>query len=80
MEVEKLDKMLQSEGIEAKRYIEIGLLDEKAAKRWLIRQRYWRMAREGRTYSDIKQELSVEFGISISSIEKLIYRTKKARI
>lgn len=77
MEREILAALLQKEGIEARRHMELGLLEEKAAKRWLVKQRYWRMAREGQSYAEIKRELSDQFGISISSIEKMIYRTKK---
>jgi len=52
--------------------------DEQAlAKKWLVKQHYFRMARTGRTYTDIKYELSVKYGLSVSSIEKLVYRKSK---
>jgi hypothetical protein len=32
------------------------------------------MAKEGKKYKDIKKELSKKYGMSVSSIEKLVYR------
>ena len=78
MERQKLIEALQNEGIEAKHYLEIGLIEEKTAKRWLIRRHYFQLAKDGRSYTDIKYELSELFEISISSIEKIIYRTNKS--
>jgi hypothetical protein len=31
------------------------------------------LAKTGRTYTDIKLELSVDYGVSVSMIEKMIY-------
>ncbi|MFN3382921.1 MAG: hypothetical protein ACK41O_25910, partial [Runella zeae] len=62
-------------GFDAKRMFDIGLLPLKEAKKWLVRKQYFDMAKTGRSYSDIKLELSVKYQLSVSSIEKLIYRT-----
>ncbi len=61
-------------GIEADALMELGLLHPGHARKWLVRQRYFDLARTGRTYTDIKYELSERYGISVSSIEKLVYR------
>ncbi len=61
-------------GIEAKLMLEIGLLHPGQATKWLVKQQYFAMAKTGRTYADIKYELSEKYGISVSSIEKLVYR------
>jgi len=68
-------------GIDVEHLIRLGLLPPNAAKKWLVKALYFDWARDGntiekggRTYTDIKMELSIEYGISISSIEKLIYR------
>lgn len=75
MDKEVLVKEIEAAtGIEAGPLLEIGLIQPKEAKKWLVRQLYFQLAKTGRTYADIKYELSVRFGISISSIEKLIYR------
>ena len=68
-------------GIDVEKLVKMDLLPLPAAKRWLVREMYFHLARNGntvekggRTYTDIKNQLSVEYGISVSSIEKIIYR------
>jgi len=68
-------------GIDVGNLIKKGLLPLNAAKKWLVRELYFAYAREGntiekggRTYTDIKDQLSIDYGISVSSIEKIIYR------
>ncbi|MCX6280187.1 MAG: hypothetical protein NT004_19155 [Bacteroidetes bacterium] len=70
-------------GIEVEALVKNGLLPLSSAKKWLVKQLYYSYARQGntidqggRTYTDIKNELSAEYGISISSIEKIIYRDR----
>lgn len=83
-ETEKVIKDLRDHfGIEVESLVKNGLLPVSSAKKWLVRQLYFSLAREGntidrdgRTYTDIKNELSTEYGISISSIEKIVYRDK----
>ena len=53
--------------------VEVGLVVEKDLKRALIKYYYERMAKEGKTYKDIKKVLSERYGVSVSSIEKLVY-------
>ena len=53
--------------------VEVGLVVEKDLKRALIKYYYERMAKEGKTYKDIKKVLSNRYGVSVSSIEKLVY-------
>jgi hypothetical protein len=60
-------------GYETKELMELGLLPPKHAKKWLVKQRYFLLAKTGRTYTDIKYELSERYGISVSSIEKMVY-------
>jgi hypothetical protein len=68
-------------GMDTEHLVRIGLINERQAKRWLVKQLYFKYAKEGntlektgRTYGDIKNELSVEYDISVSTIEKLVYR------
>ncbi len=68
-------------GIDVENLIRKGLLPVSAAKKWLVKQLYFTYAKEGnthekggRTYTDIKYQLSIDYDISVSSIEKLIYR------
>jgi hypothetical protein len=61
-------------GVEAVNLMSMGLIEPKQAVRWLVRRQYFALAKTGRTYTDIKYELSERYGISVSSIEKMIYR------
>ncbi len=61
-------------GVEAEALMELGLLHPAHARKWLVMQRYYALARTGRTYTDIKYELSVKYDISVSSIEKMVYK------
>jgi hypothetical protein len=73
--VQKLaDEITTISGVDAKKMIDIGLLHPIEARRWLVRKKYYQLADGSRTYTDIKLELSEQYGLSVSSIEKLIYR------
>ena len=61
-------------GIDVEDIMGKGILPGKVAKKWLVKSRYYEMAKTGRTYFDIKMDLSVEYDISVSAIEKMIYR------
>ena len=67
---EVLDKM----NADIRESIEIGLAGEKEIKRVLLKKEYEDMAKEGMKYKDIKVLLSEKYGLSVSSIEKLVYR------
>jgi len=68
-------------GIEVEQLVIRGLLPVSQAKKWLVKELYLTYAREGktlekrgRTYTHIKNELSDSYGVSVSTIEKLVYR------
>jgi hypothetical protein len=61
-------------GIDASQLFDMGLLTLDQARKWLVREKYFQMKKPGKTFTDIKYELSDEYGISVSAIEKLIYR------
>lgn len=61
-------------GIDAIQLFDMGLLTLDQARKWLVREKYFQMKKPGKTFTDIKYELSDEYGISVSAIEKLIYR------
>lgn len=61
-------------GIDPRQFIDIGIIPVDHAKKWVVKQKYFQLAKTGRTYTDIKNELSDIYGISVSSIEKMIYR------
>jgi len=68
-------------GIDVENLVKRGLLPVSAAKKWLVRELYFTYAKKGntiekggRTYTNIKNELSDCYGVSVSSIEKIIYR------
>ena len=68
-------------GIEVEQLVIRGLLPVSQAKKWLVKELYFTYAREGktlekggRTYTHIKNELSDSYGVSVSTIEKMVYR------
>ena len=69
-----LDEIKELAGIDAGLMLDKGLLTPDHARKWLIKQKYFQMAKTGRTYADIKYELSDCYGVSVSTIEKMIYR------
>jgi hypothetical protein len=78
MELEMIASEIQTAiGIETKQLFRIGLLKPREAKKWLVKHYYYQWAKSGRTYADIKYELSLRYNISVSSIEKIIYRDNK---
>jgi hypothetical protein len=64
-------------GYEIGELIGCGLVPMKHAKMWLVHRHYYAQAKQGRKYSEIKAELSERYGVSVSTIEKMIYRRKK---
>jgi len=62
-------------GLEADKMAEVGLLNERTAKKWLVKHHYHTQKKEtGKTLTDIKLDLSVKYDVSVSSIEKMVYR------
>ena len=62
-------------GIDISYYLALGLLHIEDAKNWLIRQEYMRLYKGGEySYKTVKAYLSDRYSVSISKIEKLIYR------
>ena len=72
-----LGEIKELAGIDAEQLLEIGLLTEDHARKWVVKKKYYEMAKTGRTFTDIKNELSDCFGLSVSSIEKMVYRKQK---
>ena len=63
-------------GADISQVVRRGILPISEAKKWLVRELYfkWAKADRNRTYADIKYELSILYDISVSCIEKMIYR------
>ena len=64
----------QLAGVDAAQLFDKGLLTLDHARKWIVKQKYFLLAKTGRSYTDIKYELSIDYGISVSSIEKMVYR------
>jgi hypothetical protein len=64
----------QLTGLDAEKLFEIGLIPANHARNWIVKEKYFQLAKTGRTYTDIKYELSLDYGVSVSTIEKLVYR------
>lgn len=74
-ESQKIIKEINDQiGIDVTVLVEMELVPVYYLKKWLVKRLYYDYAKTGMTYTDIKIKLSDEYGISISSIEKLIYR------
>ena len=69
--------ILETMKIDVRQSVSVGLIGEKEMKRQLVRFHYEEMAKQDMTYKEIKDKLSKQYGLSISSIEKLVYKTKK---
>jgi hypothetical protein len=69
-----LSEVNEIAGIDVGQLFDIGLISTNHARNWVVKQKYFQLAKTGRTYTDIKNELSDEYGVSISSIEKMVYR------
>jgi hypothetical protein len=69
-----LSEVNQIAGIDTGKLFDIGLIPPNHARNWVVRNKYFELAKTGRTYTDIKLELSVDYGVSVSMIEKLVYR------
>ena len=69
-----LAEIQQLTGLEAEKLFNIGLIPANHARNWLVKEKYFQLAKTGRTYTDIKYELSLDYGVSVSTIEKLVYR------
>jgi len=69
-----LEEIKDIAGVDVGILIESGMITSNQARKWLVKQKYYQMAKTGRTYFDIKNELSVCYDLSVSTIEKMIYR------
>jgi hypothetical protein len=61
-------------GVDASLLFDKGLLTLEHARKWIVYQKYFQLKEPRRTFTDIKYELSIEYGLSVSAIEKLVYR------
>lgn len=69
-----LNEIKEFAGIDAAQLFDNELLTFDHAKRWVVKRKYFLLSKSGRTLTDIKYELSDDYGLSVSAIEKLIYR------
>lgn len=72
-------EILETMNLDVKEVVDSGLIGVKEMKRQLVRFYYHKMAKEGKTYKEIKGVLSKRYGLSVSSIEKLVYRPLRQR-
>jgi hypothetical protein len=72
-----VNEILDCMGIEVRQAVDSGFIGIKEMKRRLVLYHYDKMAKKGMKYKDIKTELSKKYGITIATIEKIVYRTGK---
>ena len=61
-------------GLDLSEAVERGIVGVKEMKKQLVKYHYEQMAKTGKTYKEIKRILSEQYGISVASIEKVVYR------
>jgi hypothetical protein len=69
-----IEEIAELSGENARQLFDKGLLNMQHARKWIVVKKYFRLAKTGRSLTDIKYELSAEYGISVSLIEKMVYR------
>lgn len=69
-----IDEMLKEFGIDVREGLRIGLFTKREIKKVLIKKKYFELAKKGLSYKEIKGQLSKEFEVSVSSIEKVVYK------
>lgn len=74
IEREIVEEIKRMSGIDVEMLMKMGLLKKKEAIKWIVKKKYFEMYGKGKNYTDVKYELSDIYGMSISSIEKMIYR------
>ena len=71
--VNEVERLSQKKGINE--LLEMGLTSLNELKKWLVKELYYEEKRKGdKTCIAIKYDLSDEYNVSVSQIEKLIYR------
>ncbi|MFZ4799985.1 MAG: hypothetical protein ACOYMA_21020 [Bacteroidia bacterium] len=71
--VTEVERLSQVTGIN--NLLDMGLTSIKELQKWLVKELYYEEKRKGgKTCIDIKYDLSDEYNVSVSQIEKLIYR------
>jgi hypothetical protein len=70
-------EILETMGIDVKPAVCSGLIGLKEMKRTLVKYHYEKMAKGGKKYKEIKMDLSKKYGLSVSSIEKMVYRNAR---
>ena len=61
-------------GVDLSVVFDLGMIRPEDVRSWLIKRKYFEMARRGKNYTQIKIELSERYDITVSAIEKIIYK------
>ncbi len=69
-----ISEIFELMNMDVKQAVVTGLVGEREMKRQLVRFHYQEMAKQDMTYKVIKGKLSKRYGLSVSAIEKLVYR------
>lgn len=73
--VDKIAEEIQElTGFDAQKLMDLELLHPLDARKWLVKKKYYAMSDGKKTYTKIKDELSKKYGMSVSTIEKMVYR------
>lgn len=63
----------QMTGLDIEPVMELGIVKTEEARKWLVKEKYYQMTEKEKCIK-VKEELSAKYGMSVSSIEKMIYR------
>ena len=71
--VSEAERLSKKNGI--KEFFDLGIITVNELQKWVVKQLYFEAVKKGgKSYKDIKHELSEEYAMSYNTIEKLIYR------
>jgi len=76
-DIELIEEVKKHIGYDLTNLYWAGAIAPYHLRKWFVKEMYWVYAKEDRTFESIKEQLEEEYGISVSAIEKLIYKTKK---
>jgi len=75
-EITLVTEILETMGVDLNEAVGLKIIGVKEMKRRLVKWHYGVMSGNDIAYKTIKEQLSKRYGMSVSSIEKLVYRRK----
>ncbi|KAF0128194.1 MAG: hypothetical protein FD155_3385 [Bacteroidetes bacterium] len=71
--------ILERTGMNARPMMDLGIISLDEARKWVVKKKYYEMAKTGMPLTEIKYELAETYGMSVSAIDKMIYKPRKPK-